>query len=79
VNAAKSIDRMSAKDSIFIGRVRGTFSHAEDSTVSASETPKASSGAFESDPSLGDIDAGWLDERAPMPTDDRLREIWKLR
>lgn len=79
VNAAKSVDEMSAKDSIFIGRVRGTFSSVENSTVSAAEPPAASSGAFESDPSLGDIDSGWLEERAPMPTDERLREIWKLR
>ncbi|MDQ1136196.1 hypothetical protein QE410_000995 [Microbacterium sp. SORGH_AS 1204] len=79
VNAAKSIDRMSAKDSVFIGRVRGTFSRAENTTVSAAETPRASSGAFQSDPSLDGIDADWLDERAPLPTDDRLRTIWRLR
>lgn len=79
VNAAKSIDEMSAKDSIFIGRVRGTFANVENSTISATDPPAATGGAFESDPSLADIDAEWLDARAPMPTDDRLREIWQLR
>lgn len=79
VNAAKSTDRMSAKDSIFIGRVRGTFSLAENTTVSASEPPAAINGSFQSDPSLGDVDSSWLQEKAPMPTDDRLRGIWRLR
>lgn len=79
VNAAKSVDQMSAKDSVFIGHVRGTFANVENSIISANDAPNATVGAFRPDPSLAEIDAEWLDEKAPMPTDDRLREIWQLR
>ncbi len=79
VNAGGSVDQMSAKDSIFIGGVRGTFLEVENSRSSAEKPPQATGGSFTSDPSLSDIDAGWLEANAPMPTDDRLKQIWVLR
>lgn len=79
VNAAGSVDQMSAKDSVFVGGVRGTFLEVENSRSSAAEPPEATSGSFTSDPSLRDIDAEWLEENAPMPTDERLQQIWVLR
>lgn len=79
VNAAGSVDQMSAKDSVFVGGVRGTFLEVENSRTSAAEPPKATSGSFTSDPSLREIDAEWLETNAPMPTDERLAQIWVLR
>ena len=67
---------MSAKNSTFIGNVRGKFLSVENTSVTATNPPAATSGKFTSDPSLSSIDAAWLESRSPMPTDERLRAAW---
>lgn len=76
INGAGSIDQMSAKNSTFIGNVRGKFLSVENTSVTATNPPAATSGKFTSDPSLSSIDAAWLESRSPMPTDERLRAAW---
>lgn len=78
INAAGSHGQMSARNTTFIGHVRGTFREVEQSTVSGKDAPDAQSGSFTSDTSLANIGADWLDAAAPMPTDERLRSLWVL-
>lgn len=78
VNAAGSVDQISGVSSTFIGPVRGTWLDVRDCVVSSAEPPAATSGAFSSAPWLSEIDAEWLDEHAPMPTDERLTKMWAL-
>jgi len=76
INGVGSVDVMSATNSTFIGNVRGTFKSVQNTKVSATKPPAATSGSFTSDPSLSSIDAAWLESRSPMPSDDRLRAAW---
>ncbi|NII69454.1 hypothetical protein [Microbacterium ulmi] len=76
VNGSGTTGVLSARDSLFIGGVKGAWATVENSSVSDRAGTVAASGGFRSDPSLASIDAAWLERMAPTPTDDRLRAIW---
>jgi hypothetical protein len=77
VNGSGTVDILSARDSTFLGPVRGTWKSAERSTVSTASVPKSTTGAFVSDLALATVDAVWMDQVAPARTDDQLRAMWK--
>jgi len=78
VNGSGTVGILSARNSTFIGPVRGEWASVESTRVSASSATRSASGGFTSDPSLSSIDAAWLERVTPLPTDDRLRAVWAL-
>ena len=78
VNGTGTVGLLSATDSTFVGALQGTWASIENTTVSGNRTAAPASGSVQVDSSLSRIDAGWLEARTPMPTDDRLRAIWTI-
>lgn len=78
VNGSGTVGILSARDSTFIGPVRGEWAAVESSTISGSGPVRAAAGGFTSDPSLSTVDAAWLEQTAPTPTDERLRAVWAM-
>lgn len=78
VNGTGTVGLLSATDSTFVGALQGTWASIQNTTVSGNRTAAPASGSVQIDSSLSRIDAGWLEARTPMPTDDRLRAIWTI-
>ncbi|KJL40331.1 hypothetical protein [Microbacterium trichothecenolyticum] len=78
VNGSGTVGILSARNSTFIGPVRGEWATVESTTVSGSNLARSATGGFTSDPSLSSIDATWLEKVTPVPTDERLRAVWAL-
>jgi hypothetical protein len=78
VNGIGTVDAISSSSSTFVGNLRGEWLSVQNSVASIPRPPAVSSGQFSVDLALNALGADWLDARAPLPTDDALRQAWRL-